>query len=94
MRTSTVSRWSISQERICFDRSEPDIGLCVAADSPLRTADIEGQTIAVGGLKDGTDLALHAYLIDNKVDVSKVRIIEMPFPRCRRHSSTGPLQQQ
>lgn len=64
-----------------FDASDPDIGLCVAKDSPLRVPrDFEGRTIAVGGLKDGTDLALHAYLITNKVDVSNIHIIEMPFP--------------
>jgi NitT/TauT family transport system substrate-binding protein len=58
----------------------PTLALCVAADSPIRTAkDLEGKTVSVSGIKDITHLATVAYLANNGADITKINIIEMPF---------------
>ena len=64
-----------------FDNTNPSLALCVAKDSPLKSAkEFEGQTIAVAGLRDGTNLSAAVYLIKNGVDLTKVKFVEMPFP--------------
>jgi NitT/TauT family transport system substrate-binding protein len=61
--------------------SAPTTALFVAKDSSFRSAkDLEGQTIALGSLKDLVTAALDTWLIGNHADLSKVRIIELPFP--------------
>jgi len=64
-----------------YDPANPSLALCVAKDAPIKGAkDLQGQTIAVAGLKDGTNLSTAVYLIKNGVDLAKVRFVEMPFP--------------
>jgi len=64
-----------------YDPTNPSLALCVAKDSPIKIAkDFEGQTIAVAGLKDGTNLSTSVYLIKNGADLAKVKFVEMPFP--------------
>jgi len=64
-----------------YDPANPSLALCVAKDASIKGAkDLEGQTIAVAGLKDGTNLSTAVYLIKNGVDLAKVRFVEMPFP--------------
>jgi NitT/TauT family transport system substrate-binding protein len=60
--------------------SHPTIVLCVARNSDIRTPkDFEGSTLSVVTLKDITHLASVAYLAQNRVDLSKVKFIEVPF---------------
>jgi NitT/TauT family transport system substrate-binding protein len=55
--------------------------LAVAKDSPYKTAgDLVGKTVAVSAFKDGTHLAIAAFLTKNNVDLAKVNFIEMPYP--------------
>lgn len=64
-----------------FLATQPDLGLCVSKDAVFRGAsDLVGKTVAVGALKDGTDLALKAYLSENHVDSATVDVVELPFP--------------
>lgn len=59
--------------------------LCVAKDSPLRTAkDLEGKVIAISALKSVTDLAVKAWLTQNGAEPSKVQLVELAF------SAMGP----
>lgn len=65
-----------------FNAAAPTLHLCTAKDTPLKTAkDFEGQTIAVAGLKDGTNVCAAAYLTKNGADLAKVKFIELPFPQ-------------
>jgi NitT/TauT family transport system substrate-binding protein len=64
-----------------YDPSNPSLALCVAKDAPIKgPRDFEGQTIAVAGLKDGTNLSTAVYLIKGGADLAKVKFVEMPFP--------------
>lgn len=60
----------------------PATTLCIAGDSVIRTAkDLEGKTVAVIGLKTISEVAVDAWLEKGHADISKVRVIEMPFPQ-------------
>jgi len=60
----------------------PTTLLCVAKNSPIRTAkDLEGQTIAVPALVALTATAVRAWLAVNGADLAKVRFVEMPLPQ-------------
>lgn len=64
-----------------FDVAAPTLAMCVAKDSPMKSLkELEGQVVAVAGLRDGTNLAAAVYLLKNGVDLAKMRFIEMPFP--------------
>ena len=64
-----------------YDSNRPTIVLAVAKDSPFTDPrSFEGGSIAVTGIKDVTHLAVSAYLVQNGVDLTKVRFIEMPMP--------------
>jgi NitT/TauT family transport system substrate-binding protein len=57
------------------------IGICVAKDSPIRSArDLEGKTVSVASVRDGTHLMFAAYLQRAGVDLAKVNFVELPFP--------------
>jgi ABC-type nitrate/sulfonate/bicarbonate transport system substrate-binding protein len=63
-----------------YATSAPTTVMCVAKDSPLRSAkDFEGKTIAVSGLKDLTQLGAVAWLSQHGADTSKIRFVEIPF---------------
>ena len=58
----------------------PAIRLCVSKTSALKTAkDVEGKTVALNALGVGLDLSLHAWMAVNGGDMSKVKLIEVPF---------------
>jgi NitT/TauT family transport system substrate-binding protein len=62
--------------------SSPATTLCVAGDSPIKSAkDVEGKTIAVIGLKTISEVGVDAWLEKNHADKSKVHVIEMTFPQ-------------
>lgn len=53
----------------------------VAQDSPIaRPEDLAGRTVAVNTLENISEVALKAALENTGVDVSKVRLIAVPFP--------------
>jgi NitT/TauT family transport system substrate-binding protein len=59
----------------------PVAALCVDKASTIKTPrDFEGKTIAVTGLRDGSNLGAAAFLAKNGVDLTTVKFIEMPFP--------------
>ena len=61
-----------------YQSSEPVTFLCVAKDSAVRAArDLEGKTLAVPTLVGLTTVAVHAWMAQNRVDASKVKIIEL-----------------
>ena len=58
----------------------PALGLYVAKDSTVRTAsDLETAVLGVNSLNDTQSLGLWQWMADNKVDSSKVKILEIPF---------------
>ena len=58
--------------------SEPVVFLCVAKDSPVRVPrDLEGKTLSVPTLVGLTTVAVHAWMTQNGVDGSKVKIVEL-----------------
>jgi NitT/TauT family transport system substrate-binding protein len=62
-----------------YTSKAPTTELCVAKDSPLRTAkDLEGKTIGVSALKDITQASAALWLAQNGVDPAKVRFVEIP----------------
>lgn len=57
-----------------------EIGLCVAADAPIRTAkDLNGKTVASSSLNDINIVAVRAWMDQHGGDSSTVRVVEMPF---------------
>jgi NitT/TauT family transport system substrate-binding protein len=63
-----------------YSTNAPTTVMCVAKDSPLKTAkDFEGKTIAVSGLKDLTQLGAVAWLAQHGADTTKMRFVEIPF---------------
>jgi NitT/TauT family transport system substrate-binding protein len=61
--------------------SAPSAVLAIAKDSTIKTAaDFVGKTVAISAFKDGTHLAMAAYLTKNGVDPAKVNFIEMQYP--------------
>lgn len=61
--------------------SAPSAVLTVAKDSPVRgAADLVGKTVAISAFRDGTHLAMAAWLTRNNVDPAKVSFVEMPYP--------------
>lgn len=56
-------------------------GICVAKDSPIKSArDLEGKTVSVPSIRDGSHLMFAAYLRKGGADLSKVNFVELPFP--------------
>ena len=63
-------------------KDSPQIALAVARNSTYRTArDLEGQTIGVITLNSLMAVGVREWLRQNDVDLSKVKLIEMPFPQ-------------
>jgi NitT/TauT family transport system substrate-binding protein len=64
-----------------YASSAPAAVLAVAKDSTFKSpADLIGKTVAISAFKDGTHLAMAAYLTKAGVDVASVNFIEMPYP--------------
>lgn len=54
--------------------------LCVAKSSGFKSAkDLEGKIVAVNALKSGSEVGLDAWLVQNGMDISKVKVIETNF---------------
>jgi NitT/TauT family transport system substrate-binding protein len=63
-----------------FDGTIGTSALMVAKDSTARTgADLNGQTVAVNGLKDLTQFTSAAWIDQNGGDVRTIKFVEMPF---------------
>lgn len=63
-----------------YSADHPATGLAVATDGPIKSAkDLDGQTVAVGAIKDGNWLGAVAWIDQNGGDSSKVRFVELPF---------------
>lgn len=64
--------------------SDPDTdfsAVITAPDSGITTPKaLEGRTVAVNTLKNVSEVTLKAYLEANDVDVSRIELIELPFP--------------
>jgi NitT/TauT family transport system substrate-binding protein len=59
----------------------PTFALIVAKDGPIHTAkDANGQTIAVNGLKNISQLGFEAWVDNNGGDSKTIKWVEMPFP--------------
>jgi NitT/TauT family transport system substrate-binding protein len=64
-----------------YSTKAPTTLMCVAANSPIQSAkDLNGKTIAVGSLKDITQLAARDWLVQNGATISTVSFIELPYP--------------
>jgi NitT/TauT family transport system substrate-binding protein len=62
-----------------YSASDPDFGLIVMADSPLKTAqDLTGKTMAAVSLQDMSTIATYAWLDQRGVDASSLHFVEMP----------------
>jgi NitT/TauT family transport system substrate-binding protein len=60
--------------------SVPALRLCTVKTSTLKTPkDLEGRIVAVNALGVGADFQLHAWLVQNGADFSKVKLVEVPF---------------
>jgi NitT/TauT family transport system substrate-binding protein len=71
-----------------------DVNPCVVAiDSPIRTAkDMEGKRLASPALNNIIWLYAREWLEKNGADISKVRIIEVPFPQMLDAVTTGQAE--
>jgi NitT/TauT family transport system substrate-binding protein len=59
-----------------------EVGLCVAADSPIKTAkDFTGKTMASSALADVNTIAMQAWLDQNGGDANAIKFVEIPFPQ-------------
>jgi NitT/TauT family transport system substrate-binding protein len=62
-----------------YTSEKPDVGLLVAADSPVKTPkDLEGGTLGTSGLADMNSIATQQWLAQRGVDISKIRYLEIP----------------
>jgi NitT/TauT family transport system substrate-binding protein len=63
-----------------YTSSAPTTVLCVAKDSPVKTAkDLNGQTVAVVALSSISSLSVEQWLKANGADTSTIKIYELPF---------------
>jgi ABC-type nitrate/sulfonate/bicarbonate transport system substrate-binding protein len=64
-----------------YSSSEPVTALYVAKSSPIqKPKDLEGHSLAVPQIGGLSTAALRAWLAENKVDIDKVKIVEVPQP--------------
>jgi NitT/TauT family transport system substrate-binding protein len=63
-----------------YTSSAPTTVLCVAKDSPVKTAkDLNGQTVAVVALSSISSLSVQQWLKANGADIATIKIFELPF---------------
>jgi NitT/TauT family transport system substrate-binding protein len=63
-----------------YNTKAPTLLMCVAKTSAVhRPADLAGKTISVGTLRGSADITTRAWLAQQNVDTTNVRIIELPF---------------
>ena len=61
-----------------YNREE--IALCVASDSPIRSAkDLEGKPVGTTAIRDTNSLTIVAWVDQNGGDSTKVQLVEIPF---------------
>lgn len=77
-----------------YSTNAASTALCVAKNSPLRTAkDAEGKTIALSALGDQAQIGVQEWLQKNGADPAKVKFVEVPFrrwaTRCNKGASTS-----
>lgn len=65
---------------VYYSRASANSLLMVAKSSPIRSArDLDGKTVAVNGLRNTPELAVHAWVDANGGDAKSLRFIEIPF---------------
>ncbi len=75
-----------------YQTAAPTTLLCVAKNSPIRTAkELEGQTIAVPALVALTATAVRAWLAQNGADLAKVHFVELPLPQMAEAIARGTI---
>jgi NitT/TauT family transport system substrate-binding protein len=63
-----------------YDSKVPTTLICVAKNSPIRSAkDLENQPVAVVAIASIGSVALQEWIKQNGADVSKVKLLELPF---------------
>lgn len=64
-----------------YNATAPTSALCTSKDSNLRTAkDLEGQSIAVNGVKTMSEIATREWMRLNGADSAKAQFVELPPP--------------
>lgn len=62
-----------------YSNTDPDFGLIVMADSPIKTAaDLPGKILAAVSLQDMSTVATYAWLDQRGVDPTTMKFVEMP----------------
>ncbi len=65
---------------VIYNGTNPVNVIMAAKDSAVRTgADLNGQTVAVNGLRDLTQYEMQAWIDQNGGDVGSVKLVETPF---------------
>jgi NitT/TauT family transport system substrate-binding protein len=65
---------------VIYNGTNPVNVIMAAKDSAVRTgADLNGQTVAVNGLRDLTQYEMQAWIDQNGGDVNSVKLVETPF---------------
>lgn len=63
-----------------YEASNPNTGLLVKADSPIRTgADLNGKTVAVGSINDLYAIGTRLWVDSHGGDSSTIKLVEMPL---------------
>jgi NitT/TauT family transport system substrate-binding protein len=63
-----------------YDAKNPNFGLVVKADSPIKTAaDLNGKSVAVSALNDLYTIGTKAWMDKNGGDSSTIRLLELPI---------------
>jgi NitT/TauT family transport system substrate-binding protein len=71
----------------------PQTALFVAKDAPYRTAkDLVGQTIGLGSLRDLSTAGVAAWLAANGVDMTSLKVVEVPFGEMGPALARGTIQ--
>jgi NitT/TauT family transport system substrate-binding protein len=66
---------------VIYSGPPPMQAMAVAKGSTVQKAtDLNGQTIAVNGLREFSDLDARAWLEKNGADLNSIKIVEIPFP--------------
>ena len=85
--------WTVIGGGALYTGDAPTTILCVAKDSPVRTArDLNGRSVGVVALASISTLGVRAWLDSNGADLTSVKLFELPFPTMlpRSTAATSP----
>jgi NitT/TauT family transport system substrate-binding protein len=75
-----------------YNTDAPTTVLCVAKNSPLRSAkDLEGKTVAVASIRDITYASAAAWIEQNHGTLANVKFVEIPFPQASAALERGTV---